>query len=139
MSEATHPNQKRLEEFVLTALTTPEFTPDEVSAYLFRDEDGGIRIAELSYTKRTATGMGGGSWMSSDYEASAVLFAAERFLLFVNEPVLNVDTWETNLDLGQEHEQQLYHALTGKFSEWHERPATHNYDGPGQQSPITKE
>ena len=120
--DAERPGERELIAFVREVLALPD--SDRVSVYSYLDQHGGYRIGEVStWTPRPeqCEGCGaGGSWMQSDSGAHAILFAMERFVVNVGEPIDEFDA-ESYVDYAQEMEQNLRYALTGEFGEWEDR------------------
>jgi hypothetical protein len=88
------------------------------------DQFGGYRISEIDvFTPDPERGLpfgSGGTYMQSDYDAGAVLFAAERFVISRNDPI---EEWglDSYIDYRQEREQALAEALGAEIPEWEDR------------------
>ena len=59
----------------------------ECHIYCYRDVWGGVRISEVDFTVKTEVGMAGSSWMASDLDAAAPLYACEQYLCHCLFPV----------------------------------------------------
>lgn len=79
---ATLEDERRLEALRSIIYGLEGMLPtDTVRIYCYRDQWGGVRISEIGMSRKTATGVGGSSWMSSDRDCGDVIFRAERYLM----------------------------------------------------------
>jgi len=110
----------------ISDLMSDERTPDKVEIYFWDQE---ARISEISCWWNAPHGPpagGGCSWMRSDVDASAVILAAEDFLLSYGLQIIDFGG-DSYYDEAQEAEQKLHYHLTnkagtnGEFKPWEDR------------------
>jgi len=99
----------------------------EVMVESWVDDKGGYRIAEITTWVGTGTHTGyGGTWMQSDPDAAAVLFAAERFVVTRHDEIEEFENSDDYIDYRQEMEQLLRYQITDpqEMGEWEDRRGT---------------
>lgn len=144
LTDASPEALRRIDALRATLRAMPELhnadgrEADRIRIYCWRDEEnGGLRISEIGLSWDTPTGTAGSSWMASDLDAGAVIFAAERYLLMCLFDVID-HGHGTIEDPEQEHRRGLIHAITRDYNglpEWEEREHNPLAMTPGDMTP----